>query len=671
MSEPTVKLRAAPKKYRSKVWEYFGFRDGTSDEDNKPTCKVCYADILCKSGNTTNMSNHLKRKHGIDISSASSATSGPQSTPVGKPSANKSSNAKIPDMFNMKQKLSTSNDRHKALTQATAAFIAMDMRPFSVVENKGFQYLMKIAEPRYCLPSRTHFANTVLPGINSRVKNRVMNELRCCESLAITTDSWTSRATVNYLTVTAHTISTDWEISSYTLETQAFSESHTAENLSLSLVDTVKRWNLERHGKGPTVTTDNAMNIVKAVRLSELKHIPCFAHTLNLATQKGLGIKEMDRLLGRVRRIVGLFHRSTTAAAVLRSLQSQLGLPTHKLLMDVATRWNSSFHMIERYLEQQAAIFATLLHKDVKKNIADVVTLSDTDNQNLEAALKILGPINTATNLLCSDSSPTVSLIHPMKEMLLVQMKIMPGDNAFVKAVKDAIVKNLLPRYTEPDLLDMLHVAAALDPRFKSLPYISEGDRHDISKSMSKKAIAIASMQSDVKVKDEPSSPEDSSTGTAVMPALPALEELRRQPLDQPEEPEEEPAMKKPRLSPELKPRLSPEPNSSENALESLFGDVFVTCVEPAKSLDQRVDSEIADYEKEPVVSLKSDPLQWWKERAGHYPILSKLASSYLVIPATSVASERVFSTAGDIVNAQRGTLSSDKKNLKISDLNE
>ncbi|XP_052798101.1 E3 SUMO-protein ligase ZBED1-like [Mya arenaria] len=334
--------------------------------------------------------------------------------------------------------------------------------------------------------------------------------------------------------------------------------------------------------------------------------------------------------------------------------------------MDVATRWNSSFHMIERYLEQQAAIFATLLHKDVKKNIADVVTLSDTDNQNLEAALKILGPINTATNLLCSDSSPTVSLIHPMKEMLLVQMKIMPGDNAFVKAVKDAIVKNLLPRYTEPDLLDMLHVAAALDPRFKSLPYIPEGDRNDISKSMSKKAMAIDSMQSDVKVKDEPSSPEDSSTGTAVMPALPALEALRSQPLDQPEEPEEEPAMKKPRLSPELKPRLSPEPNSSENALESLFGDVFVTCVEPAKSLDQRVDSEIADYEKEPVVSLKSDPLQWWKERAGHYPILSKLASSYLVIPATSVASERVFSTAGDIVNAQRGTLSSDNVDMLI-----
>ena len=57
----------------------------------------------------------------------------------------------------------------------------------------------------------------------------------------------------------------------------------------------------------------------------------------------------------------------------------------------------------------------------------------------------------------------------------------------------DAYTSHLyIYRYTEPDLLDMLHVAAALDPRFKSLPYIPEEDRRDISKSMSKKAMAIA-----------------------------------------------------------------------------------------------------------------------------------------------------------------------------------
>jgi hypothetical protein len=69
----------------------------------------------------------------------------------------------------------------------------------------------------------------------------------------------------------------------------------------------------------------------------------------------------MDILLGRVRREVLLFHKSTTATSNLKRIQARLELPQHKLLIDVHTRRNSSYDMLERYLEQQAAVFATLL----------------------------------------------------------------------------------------------------------------------------------------------------------------------------------------------------------------------------------------------------------------------------------------------------------------------
>lgn len=42
-----------------------------------------------------------------------------------------------------------------------------------------------------------------------------------------------------------------------------------------------------------------------------------------------------------------------------------LGLPNHKLIADVAVRWNSAYEMIRRFLEQQPAVTAALLSPEV------------------------------------------------------------------------------------------------------------------------------------------------------------------------------------------------------------------------------------------------------------------------------------------------------------------
>ena len=47
----------------------------------------------------------------------------------------------------------------------------------------------------------------------------------------------------------------------------------------------------------------------------------------------------------------------------------------------------------------------------------------------------------------------------------------------------------------------------------------------------------------------------------------------------------------------------------------------------------------------------------WWRERAPAYPSLAKVAAKCLVMQGTSVPSERVFSTAGDLVSAHRACL--------------
>lgn len=69
-------------------------------------------------------------------------------------------------------------------------------------------------------------------------------------------------------------------------------------------------------------------------------------------------------------------------------------------------------------------------------------------------------------------------------------------------------------------------------------------------------------------------------------------------------------------------------------------------------------DIEVDEYLGEPIVDLSINPLDWWSKNENRYKNLIKLAKRYLGIPATEVASERVFSTAGNIITDKRKRLS-------------
>lgn len=75
---------------------------------------------------------------------------------------------------------------------------------------------------------------------------------------------------------------------------------------------------------------------------------------------------------------------------------------------------------------------------------------------------------------------------------------------------------------------------------------------------------------------------------------------------------------------------------------------------------DEKVqpEQELTEYLlKEPVVSIKTNPLEWWRSKREKYPVLSRLARKFLCLQATSVASERVWSTAGNVLTSRRSRL--------------
>lgn len=364
---------------RSKVWHYF-----VKETPEVVVCNICNQHVKIKESSTTNMHTHLTRNHNID-SSTLKRKSDCAMVERGKTQRRATNPTTLVSLWT---KLSQQSDRHKKITASIAKFIVMDMRPLDSVNDAGFTQMIETLEPRYDLTSRTHITNTVIPEMYQKVKDLVQQEINEANFVSLTTDGWTSRVNKSFITITAHVLNKDWELREFVLSTYEALESHTSENLANDFKESLKTWNIDI--SKAACTTDNASNIVGALRdIGLLQHVRCAAHTLNLAAQKALRIPKLDRLLGRVRTIVKYLNKSTVAANILRKTQSQLGTPALKPIIDVCTRWNSTFDMIERYLNLRPAIYITLTHKDLRKP-AMKDTLTEDDLNELEAVKQVI-----------------------------------------------------------------------------------------------------------------------------------------------------------------------------------------------------------------------------------------------------------------------------------------
>jgi hypothetical protein len=60
---------------------------------------------------------------------------------------------------------------------------------------------------------------------------------------------------------------------------------------------------------------------------------------------------------------------------------------------------------------------------------------------------------------------------------------------------------------------------------------------------------------------------------------------------------------------------------------------------------------------KQQLMKRDTDILKYWASNEYEFPIIARIARDHLAIPATSAASERVFSIGGDIITKKRNRL--------------
>lgn len=137
-----------------------------------------------------------------------------------------------------------------------------------------------------------------------------------------------------------HCITDELKIASCVLHKKAINESHVGPNMAERLKNVAEDRQIAK--KDSVLVTDNTSNMAVAAELGKFPHVKCYAHMLNLASQRALKLPTVSRLLGRVRRITTFFHRNTAAKHQLEEKQKLLGLAKHKLKTDASTRWTSA-----------------------------------------------------------------------------------------------------------------------------------------------------------------------------------------------------------------------------------------------------------------------------------------------------------------------------------------
>ena len=474
---------------------------------------------------------------------------------------------------------------------------------------------MKAAEPRFTIPSRTFFSQSILPAKYVEVQKKLEGLLSTAQYCSITTDIWTAKyQTRGYISLTCHFIHNDWTLRSAVLATVALNTDHTGDDISDTLSELMDRWNIT--DKVVASTTDNASNMTKAMRNLNLLNVPCVGHTLQLSVLKSFNLPIVTKMLARVRRIIGHFHRSEKAMRNLREKQKQLGAPMHKLINDCVTRWGSTYSMLQRFIEQQQPICAVFLEdRDTRQFM-----LSDAEISAAEELVAILEVFHKATEIVSGEKYATIGIVQPLLQKLLYHtLADNSTDKPLAKRIKAAIKEDLKSRYQDEHITSVLNIALYLDPRFKEMQPLNGYDIDHVKENITTELSKL--------IENQHAALEESSHDS---------------------QPTQSPPTKKSKLS-------------------SFFEDVVGKSNDFSQlSSTDIARDEIRKYDAEEAIGLDQEPLQWWQTRESRLKYLSQLVKKTFCITASSVPSERLFSAAGNLISEKRASLSPENVDILL-----
>ena len=625
-----------PSKKRSWTWEHFTKIPG---EIANPVARCHYCGSLCgchsKKQGTSVLIAHLNGCQRYKIAKGLQAT----------------------DQTNLSYQTSTATDgtqtkklvipqySEKMLRDMLAEMIITDEMPFTTVEKRGFRKFLNFVEPRFPIPSRyTVMRDCMKRHAKDKEEMRKMF-ITTGQRVSFTTDTWTSIQNVCYMCITAHYIDSEWILHKKIIGFKEIVD-HKGASIGAKMDDCLKDWGIR---KVLCITVDNASANETAIdwfkrnttvrddviRAHEFIHVRCCAHIINLIVVEGL--KEVHDSITRVRNIVRYVRGSPQRLAKFKAIAEDLKIECSSMLcLDVPTRWNSTYMMLDVAQKYQKA-FERMEVEDGGLRYA----LLEPAGQGLGAPdahdwtsvsyfVEFLRTFYEITMRLSGSKYTTANSFFSELSELHFQLENSSTDSAGLLSDMATRMKIKYDKYwgNIEKINRLLFVAVILDPRVKLavlefwvnsvLGAVKAGEFIRLLKS------DVDDLYHHYSTSAQPSSAVGSSSHS--------------------------------------RPTGSTVPSGDTDPSVGVRGNRVIRQYHQLMSTRNimHCTSEVERYFME-AVEAPSDVFQlltWWKVNSTKYPVLSRVARDVLAIPVTTVASESAFSTGGRVLDAYRSSLS-------------
>lgn len=614
-------------------------------------------------------------------------------------------------LHNGKRQLRTiSAEQQKRVNLLLAEWIARHFRPMKIVEDAGFVVFIRYITEDICgikirLPERTKIAQQIV-ALAVEYRKRVRHAIvKGCWYFSMTCDIWTSRNTKSYISLTIHYVDDEFCPQNWTLEVKELAGIHDGNAIADAIEQIMEEWQLSKL-YCVRFLRDGGTNMVAAGELLHVEHMSCLAHCLHLVVggamikkKRASGVadepdwaaevaaessepvveheeeasltvddrnqiegfrevaiddmeqflndtielvhrNEMDRvreIVQRFRTLAVYFRKSAKGCNRLNALQIEhFSVKDHEVkkpIVDCATRWNSCWQMLQRMIELEGALvkfFTYLKNPEGIREFKDVARKlyrpTAEEWLTIKCLRALLGPFAVASETLGGQTYPTMPLVLPVlsgirkhleKTDLFASLAAEAGDEAYVAQtvlmVNDCR-KGMLTLYVKrfEDLeKSELRWVAYLDPRVgKWMSHLSPIDKPNASNEL---------VQAMVQLANETLPPE-------------RTDPRHQTPIEEAEQ------------------------QQRNDMIHHLFGPNISRIA--ATDLETECKREFTRY-LECIVTVKNDlnPFTWWKANGDDYPNLRRLARKWLGTVATSVPSERAFSTSGNVITVKRSSL--------------